>query len=45
MHADDNTFLCDIIKIQNLVITLNAELLKITDWPAANKLSLSASKS
>ena len=33
-----------VIVIQNLEITLNAELLKITDWLAANKLSLNASK-
>ena len=44
MYADDATLLCDINNIQNLEITLNAELLKITDWLAANKLSLNASK-
>ena len=44
MYADDTTLFCDINNIQNLEITLNAELLKITDWLAANKLSLNASK-
>ena len=44
MYADDATLLCDINNIQNLEITLNAELLKITDWLAANKISLNASK-
>ena len=40
MYADDTTLFCDINNIQNLEITLNAELLQITDWLAANKLSL-----
>ena len=31
MYADDTTLLCDINNIQNPEITLNAELLKITD--------------
>ena len=44
MYADDTTLFCDINNIQNPEITLNAELLKITDWLAANKLSLNASK-
>ena len=44
MYADDTTLFCDINNIQNLEITLNAELLKIVDWLAANKLSLNASK-
>ena len=44
MYADDTTLFCDINNIQNLEITLNAELLKVTDWLAANKLSLNASK-
>ena len=44
MYADDTTLFCDIDNIQNLEITLNAELLKITDWLAAHKLSLNASK-
>ena len=37
MYADDTTLFCDINNIQNLEIILNAELLKITDWLAANK--------
>ena len=44
MYANDTTLFCDIDNIQNLEITLNADLLKITDWLAANKLSLNASK-
>ena len=44
MFADNTTLFCDINNIQNLEITLNAELLKITDWLVANKLSLNASK-
>ena len=40
MYADDTTLFCDINNIQNLEITLNAELLKITDYLAANKLSI-----
>ena len=44
MYADDVTSFCDINNIQNLEITLSAELLKIVDWLAANKLSLNASK-
>ena len=43
MYADDTSLFCDINNIQNPEITLNAELLKITDWLAANKLSLNAS--
>ena len=44
MYADDTTLFCDINNIQNLKITLNAELRNITDWLAANKLSLNTSK-
>ena len=44
MYADDARLFCDINNIRNLEITLNAELLKITDWLGANKLSLNASK-
>ena len=44
MYADDTTLFCGISNIQNLEITLNAELLKITDWLEVDKLSLSASK-
>ena len=44
MYADDTTLFCDINNIQNLEIILNAELRKINDWLAANKLSLNASK-
>ena len=43
-YADDTTLFCNINNIQNLGITLNVELLKITAWLAANKLSLNASK-
>ena len=44
MYADDTTLFCGINNIQNLENTLNAELRKITDWVAANKLSLNAGK-
>ena len=44
MYTNDTTLFCDIDNIQNLEITLNADILKITDWLAANKLSLNASK-
>ena len=45
MYADDTTLFCDINNIQNLEITLNIELFKITDWLSANiKLSLNAKK-
>ena len=42
MYADDTALFCDIK--HNFEITLKAELLKITDWLAANKLFLNVSK-
>ena len=44
MYADDTTLFCDINSIPDVEHSLNAELSKITDWLAANKLSLNASK-
>ena len=44
MYADDTTFFCDINSIPDVEHSLNAELSKITDWLAANKLSLNANK-
>ena len=44
MYADDTTLFCDINSIPDGEHSLNAELSKITDWLAANKLSLNASK-
>ena len=44
MYADDTTLFCDINSIPDDEHSLNAELSKITDWLAANKLSLNASK-
>ena len=44
MYADDTTLCCDIeyaIKYENL---LNVKLCKITNWLAANKLSLDVGK-
>ena len=40
MYADDTTLFCDINSIPDAEHSLNAELSKITDWLAANKLSL-----
>ena len=44
MYADDTTIFSDINNVLNLEITLNAELLNITDCLAAYILSLNASK-
>ena len=44
MYADDTTLFCDINSIPDVEHSLNAELNKITDWLAANKLSLNANK-
>ena len=44
MYADDTTLYCDINSIPDVEHSLNAELSKITDWLAANKLSLNANK-
>ena len=44
MYADDTTLFCDINSIPDVEHSLNAELSKITDWLAANKLSLNANK-
>ena len=44
MYADDTTLFCDINSIPDAEHSLNAELSKITDWLAANKLSLNANK-
>ena len=44
MYADDTTLYCDIHGVPNIQHLLNAELSKISDWLAANKLSLNVSK-
>ena len=44
MYADDTTLFCDINSIPDVEHSLNAELSKITDWLAANKLSFNANK-
>ena len=44
MYADDTTLFCDINSIPDVEHSLNAALNKITDWLAANKLSLNANK-
>ena len=44
MYTDDTTIFCDINTILKLEVTLNAELLNITDCLAAYILSLNASK-
>ena len=44
MYADDTTLFCDINSIPDAEQSLNAELSKITDWLAANKLFLNANK-
>ena len=44
MYADDTTLFCDINNIPDVEHSLNAELSKITDWLASNKLSLDANK-
>ena len=44
MYADDTTLFCDINSIPDAEHSLNAELSEITDWLAANKLSLNANK-
>ena len=44
MYADDTTLFCEINSIPDAEHSLNAELSKITDWLAANKLSLNANK-
>ena len=44
MYADDTTLYCDIKDVPNYENVLNAELCKITNWLAANKLSLNVGK-
>ena len=44
MYADDTALCCDINSILDIEHSLNSELSKITDWLAANKLSLNANK-
>ena len=44
MYADDSTLYFDIHGVPNIQHLLNAELSKISDWLAANKLSLNVSK-
>ena len=44
MYADDITLFCDINRIPDVEHSLNAEISKITDWLAANNLSLNADK-
>ena len=44
MYADDTTLYCNIKDVPNYENVLNVELCKITDWLAANKLSLKVGK-
>ena len=44
MYADDTTFYCNIKDIPNYENVLKVELCKITNWLAANKLSLNVGK-
>ena len=44
MYADDTTLFSDINSIPDVEHPLNAELSRISDWLAANKLSLNANK-
>ena len=44
MYADDTTLYCDIKDVPNYENVLNIELCKITNWLAANKLSLNVGK-
>ena len=44
MYADDTTLYCDIKDVPNYENLLTVELCKITNWLAANKLSLNVSK-
>ena len=44
MYADDTTLYCDIKNVPNYENVLNVELCKITNWLAANKLSLNVGK-
>ena len=44
MYADDTTLYCDIKDVPNYKNVLNVELCKITNWLAANKLSLNVGK-
>ena len=44
MYADDTTLYCDIKDVPNYENVLNVELCKITNWLAANKLSLNVGK-
>ena len=44
MYADDTTLYCDIKDVPNYENVLNVELCKITNWLAANKLSLNIGK-
>ena len=44
MYADDTTLYCDVHGVPNIQHLLYAELSKISDWLAANKLSLNVSK-
>ena len=44
MYADDTTLYCDIKDVPNYENVLNVELCKITNWLAANMLSLNVGK-
>ena len=44
MYADDTTLYCDIKDVPTYENVLNVELCKITNWLAANKLSLNVDK-
>ena len=44
MYANDTLLYCDIKDVPNYENVLNVELFKITNWLAANKLSLNVGK-
>ena len=44
MYAVDTTLNCNIDNVANVELVLNNELIKITNWLAANQLSLNVSK-
>ena len=44
MFADDTTLFCDVKDVPNYENVLNSDLCKITNWLAANKLSLNVGK-
>ena len=44
MYVDNTTLYCDIQNVQNYEVVFSVELCKITNWLAANKLSLNVGK-